>query len=88
MVSRQGFRRLRDHLRSLTLVYRGDGVPLYFRFYDPRVLRVFLPTCTPVQLQQMFGPVDAYLAESEAGDAVSIFRLNGDALSSVQRKIV
>jgi hypothetical protein len=88
VVSRQGFRRLRDHLRSLTLVYRGDGVPLYFRFYDPRVLRVFLPTCTPVQLQQMFGPVDAYLAESEAGDAVSIFRLNGDALSSVQRKIV
>jgi hypothetical protein len=88
VVSRQGFRALRDHLRALTLVYRGDGVPLYFRYYDPRVLRVFLPTCTPAQLKQMFGPVEAYLAESEAGDAISIYRLNGEVLSSVQRKLV
>jgi 3-dehydroquinate synthase class II len=36
----------------------------------------------------MFGPVDAYLAESEAGDAVTIYRLNGEELSAVQRKLV
>ena len=88
VASRQGFRALRNHLRALTLIYRKDGTPLYFRYYDPRVLRVFLPTCSPVQLKQMFGPVDAFLAESEAGDAVSIYRLNGEELSSVQRKIV
>lgn len=88
VVSRQGFRSLRNHLRALTLIYRRDGAPLYFRYYDPRVLRVFLPTCSPAQLKQMFGPVDAFLAESEAGDAVNIYRLNGEELSSVQRKIV
>jgi hypothetical protein len=88
VASRQGFRKLRDHLRALTLIYRRDGVPLYFRYYDPRVLRVFLPTCSPAQLKQMFGPVEAFLAESESGDSVSIYRLNGEALSSVQRKIV
>jgi hypothetical protein len=88
VITRQGFRALRNHLRGLTLVYRRDGTPLYFRFYDPRVLRVFLPTCTPAQLKQMFGPVDAFLAESEAGDTVSIFRLNGEALSAVQRQIL
>ena len=86
--SRQGFRKLRNHLRALTLVHRRDGTPLYFRYYDPRVLRVFLPTCSPAQLKQMFGPVDAFLAESEAGDAVSIYRLHGEALSAVQRKLV
>jgi hypothetical protein len=32
--------------------------------------------------------VDAFLAENEAADAVSIFRLNGDTLSAVQRKLV
>lgn len=88
VTSRQGFRRLRNHLRGLTLIYRRDGTPLYFRYYDPRVLRTFLPTCSAAQLKQMFGPVDAFLAENEAGDAVSIFRLNGEALSSLQRKIV
>jgi len=88
VTSRRGFRALRNHLRALTLVYRRDGTPLYFRYYDPRVLRVFLPTCLPAQLKQMFGPVDAFLAESEAGDAVSIYRLNGEELSSVQRKII
>ena len=88
VASRQGFRALRNHLRALTLIYRKDGTPLYFRYYDPRVLSVFLPTCSPAQLKQMFGPVDAFLAESEAGDALSIFRLNGEELSSVQRKIV
>ena len=88
VITRQGFRALRNHLRGLTLVYRRDGTPLYFRFYDPRVLRVFLPTCTPAQLKQMFGPVDSFLAESEAGDTVSIFSLNGEALSAVHRQIL
>jgi len=87
VTSRQGFRRLRNHLRALTLVYRRDGTPLYFRYYDPRVLRVFLPTCTPAQLKQMFGPVNAFVAENEAGDAVSIYRLSGEELSSVQRRL-
>jgi len=85
--SRASFRRLRNHLRALTLIYRRDGMPLYFRYYDPRVLRIFLPTCSTEQLKQMFGPVDAFLAESEAGDALGIYRLSGDELSSVQRKL-
>jgi hypothetical protein len=87
VASRRGFRKLRDHLRGLALVYRRDGTPLYFRYYDPRVLRTFLPTCSPGQLKQMFGPVDAFLAENEAGDSASIYRLNGQELSTVQRKI-
>lgn len=88
VTSRQGFRKLRNHLRQLTLIHRGDGTPLYFRYYDPRVLRVFLPTCSPAQLKQMFGPVDAFLAESEGGDAVNIYRVNGAALSAAQRKVL
>jgi hypothetical protein len=88
VTSRQGFRKLRNHLRALTLVHRRDGTPLYFRYYDPRVMRVFLPTCTPDQLKKMFGPVDAFVAESEAGDAAHIYRLAGEGLSAVHRKLV
>ena len=87
VTSRRGFRTLHSHLRGLTLVYRRDGTPLYFRYYDPRVLRIFLPTCSPAQLKQMFGPVEAFVAESETGDALGIYRLNGEELSSMQRRI-
>jgi hypothetical protein len=87
VTTRQGFYKLRDHLRALTLVYRRDGTPLYFRYYDPRVLNVFLPTCTSAQLKEMFGPVDAFVAESETGDAMTIYRLNGEALAAAQRKV-
>jgi len=87
VTTRQSFYTLRDHLRALTMVYRRDGTPLYFRYYDPRVLNVFLPTCSPAQLKEMFGPVDAFVAESEAGDAMTIYRLNGAELAAAQRKV-
>jgi hypothetical protein len=62
-------------------------LPIVAFGHDPRVLRVFLPTCTPEQLKQMFGPVDVFLAENELADSVSIFRLNGEELSSMQRRV-
>jgi hypothetical protein len=42
-----------------------DGKLLYFRFYDPRVLRRFLPTCDAEQLRQLFGPIDAFVMEGD-----------------------
>lgn len=54
------------HLRQLIDVYGPDHRPLIFRYYDPRVLRVFLPTCTPAQVKEMFGPVARFVAEGDA----------------------
>ena len=87
VTTQKSFYTLRDHLRALTIVYRRDGTPLYFRFYDPRVLNIFLPSCSSSQLKEMFGPVDAFVAESETGDAMTIYRLNGAELAAAQRKI-
>jgi len=68
------FADLRRHFRRLLMVKRQrDGGELYFRFYDPRVLRVFLPTCSPEQLPQLFGPVSAFLMEDESGAEVLRF---------------
>ncbi len=33
--------------------------PLVFRYYDPRVLRVYLPTCSPAEFARFFGPISA-----------------------------
>jgi hypothetical protein len=53
------------HLRAQTRVYGPDLEPLFFRFYDPRVLRSYLPTCGTKQLVDFFGPVGFYIAEDE-----------------------
>jgi hypothetical protein len=58
-------RALRQHLRSLLTVYGPDGRPLFFRFYDPRVLRAYLRTCVSDELDAVFGPVDRLLLEGE-----------------------
>lgn len=53
------------HFRRFLKVGLEGGKPFYFRFYDPRVLRVFLPTCDAAQLQLFFGPIDYFWAEDE-----------------------
>jgi hypothetical protein len=64
-ISKVGFRELRQHFRSFIKVYGPDGKPLYFRYYDPRVLRAYLPTCNPQEMRTVFGPVLRYIAEDE-----------------------
>ncbi|MBC8152127.1 MAG: DUF4123 domain-containing protein [Bacteroidetes bacterium] len=54
---------IRKHLRRFLRIKTDDGRQLYFRFYDPRVLRVFLPTCDASQLLEFFGPVDQFYVE-------------------------
>ncbi|MEZ4808082.1 MAG: DUF4123 domain-containing protein [Flavobacteriales bacterium] len=59
--------RLYKHLRRFLIIQTEEGKELYFRYYDPRVLRVFLPTCDKDQLREFFGPITAFVAEDENG---------------------
>lgn len=59
---------LRRHFRTLLRVNDEQKRMLVFRFYDPRVLRIYLPTCTELELSLFFGPVGAFACENEAGD--------------------
>jgi hypothetical protein len=65
-----GFDDLKRHFRSFLMVYDDEGKPLYFRFYDPRVLRVYLPTCNESELKIIFGPVSHYWVEGEDGNFI------------------
>jgi hypothetical protein len=67
------FRELRKHFRTFLMVYDADGQPLYFRFYDPRVLQAYLPTCSEEDARTIFGPVSAYLVETDQGKAALRF---------------
>lgn len=59
---------LRRHFRRFLRVQDPEGKTLYFRFYDPRVLKVFLPTCNAEELEALFGPLICYLCEGDAPD--------------------
>ena len=74
--------RLRHHLRRLLKVRDEAGQTLLFRFYDPRVLRVYLPTCRPDELAEVFGPVASYLTEGEGGATLTEFRFDGSRLQA------
>jgi hypothetical protein len=69
---------LRDHLRRLTMVDVDGKGPVMFRFYDPRVLYGFLPTCSPQQLAYVFGPIRRFAMEAEAGAELAEFRKEDD----------
>lgn len=76
------FSELRRHFRTLMMT-RGasDGKRYYFRFYDPRVLRVFLPSCTPEEVERFFGPVTAFYCESDGGSELLTFARNRGGMS-------
>ena len=81
-----GLKQLRRHLRQFLRVRSEDGKRLIFRYYDPRVLRVYLPTCRPAELETFFGPIDAFVTEGEDRSEVLEFRRDGNSL--VQSSIV
>jgi hypothetical protein len=55
---------VRRHLRRLLMVEKETSSKrLYFRFYDPRVIRDFLPLATPRQESELFGDLRALLFE-------------------------
>jgi hypothetical protein len=51
------------HFRRFLMVHSSDGKPMYFRYYDPRVMREFLPMADAEQIKTMFGPLKTWYGE-------------------------
>lgn len=79
---------LRPHLRRFLRVRDETGRLLLFRYYDPRVLRVYLPTCQFDELQVVFGPVRSYFVESEDGDSLVEFAFDGTQLHERRTRVL
>jgi hypothetical protein len=74
VVSDDSFAEVRRHFRRILMVEDENGQALYFRFYDPRVLAAFLPTCTDQQRGAVFGDIEAFLVEGPRGELVELPR--------------
>jgi len=57
------FEELKEHFQQFLIVQMENNEKLFFRFYDPRVLRVYLNSCTPEEKKSFFGPVSGYYLE-------------------------
>lgn len=82
--SRSSMRDMRQHFRNMFQVYDESGKPMLFRFYDPRVIASFLPTCNGGELASFFGSVDAYFAESTNGESINQFTLENNTLKKTE----
>jgi pSer/pThr/pTyr-binding forkhead associated (FHA) protein len=77
LTSDSPFQEIRKHLQYFLRVTLDGHREVYFRYYDPRVLRLFLPTCLPEEIDQFFGPIRYYLMEDEKGGALLRFSTSG-----------
>ena len=85
--TRQSIREVRKHFRGLFTVYKENGDPMHFRFYDPRVIHKYLPTCDSGEIETFFGPIDRYIVEDEDGRSLSMFSHDNGALKRSVIKI-
>lgn len=77
LTSKQSLDEVRRHLRRFLQVRLPGDKQVLFRFYDPRILSVLLPTCDEAQLDALFGSViEHYLMEDEAGRGFASFSRN------------
>lgn len=59
-ITKATFEELRVHFKKFLLVQLPDGKVWFFRYYDPRILKAYLPVCEPWELQKFFGPIRAF----------------------------
>ena len=78
---------MRQHFRRFLTVYGPENKPLLFRYYDPRVLRIYLPTCNSEELATVFGPVVSFLCEEEDANLALRFRVVAGALRQEKLKL-
>lgn len=80
-------RQLWNHLTQVFQVRDTNKNRYYFRFYDPRVFRVFLPTCSKSQIHELFGPVRQFIVEAEQPGELLVCRPSSEGVN-IERRMV
>jgi hypothetical protein len=66
------------HFQKYIVIKNNGGREHYFRFYDPRVLKVVLPGYDNKKLAEFFGPVEKFTLEGDNKEtAVTFSQQNG-----------
>lgn len=65
------FKSARKHFRGFLTVLDPQGEKMLFRFYDPRVLKIFLESSSQQEIQTFFGPC-SLIVIPESGKFLSL----------------
>lgn len=77
VISKSGLETLRTHFRRFLMVQLPDGERWYFRYYDPRILKVYLENCRVDELDIFFGPVRGFGIMDPESDNVLLLHIMG-----------
>lgn len=76
------FSQVHRHFRKFNVVYGPEGKPLFFRYYDPRVIVDVLKVLDEQQLKAFFGPVERLCLAGADGGIVQCEPAAGQLLVS------
>ena len=71
------FSQLHRHFRKLNVVYGPTGNPLFFRYYDPRVVVDVLAVLSVKQLDDFFGAAEMLVLSTPEGSVIRCLRQAG-----------
>jgi pSer/pThr/pTyr-binding forkhead associated (FHA) protein len=63
------------HLKTFVTLYTSGGIPMTYRFWDPRVLRAAAPSLLPQEAVDFFGPLTRMVVEGEKNEMAVEFSL-------------
>jgi hypothetical protein len=78
---------VRAHLRHILIVTDEEDEEFSFRYYDPRVLRVYLRTCSVAEAREFFGPIRRILVESDQAGMMLSCRADLNAVKIDERAL-
>jgi pSer/pThr/pTyr-binding forkhead associated (FHA) protein len=64
-ISQGGINEVCAHLKNFVTLYTPGGIPMTYRFWDPRVLRATAPALLPQEAVDFFGPLTRIVVEGE-----------------------
>ena len=67
---------LRRHFKRFAMVESPEGKAMYFRYYDPRVMRNYIPSCNEEERRYIFAKLSCFWAQSPTAN--SYVQLNND----------
>ncbi len=68
--SRASLEDLKQHFCKFLKVKDEEGKELFFRYYDPRVLRNYMPGCNNAEADVFFGPVHSFFLEGADANTI------------------
>jgi len=78
---------IRQNCKKMAMVQLPNDKRAYFRYYDPRVMRTYLPSCTRSEADKVFGHISEYVMEGEEPGTIHRFTRTEDGVVDIAERL-